>query len=179
MLENLIRRAQEGNTEAFHELYDELSSKTFLFIRARTRTREDALDMFQETFIEFWKSLPQFSFVSEPALYAFLYTLARRKISRHYRAWFWQKEIPIEDENDIIIIFTEDDDETLRAESKFLLGKLRALSKKDREVLELRYLAGLPFGDIAVLVGDSENALKVRHHRALIKLKQIYEHGTR
>jgi len=180
MLEDLIGEAAKGNPDSFEALYERLSAKTFLFIRARTRTREDALDVLQETFVEFWKSLGRFHFVSEPALYAFLYTLASRRISRQYRKRFWQMEQQREEQfDDVEDILTDEDAEEMRADARYMLLKLTSLPKQDEEVLRLRYIAGLPFRDIAALTGESENTLKVRHHRALLKLRELYRYGTR
>ncbi|MDP9367347.1 MAG: sigma-70 family RNA polymerase sigma factor [Chloroflexota bacterium] len=41
----------------------------------------------------------------------------------------------------------------------------------DRQVLELRYLHGLPFRELGTALGITENAARVRHHRALDRLK--------
>ena len=43
---------------------------------------------------------------------------------------------------------------------------LDVLGEGDREVLVLRYLEDLPFAEVAVVLGITENAAKVRHFRA-------------
>ena len=52
---------------------------------------------------------------------------------------------------------------------------LEKLSLRDREVVDLRYFAGLPFAEIANMLGDNESAVKVRHHRAIRKLQSFLE----
>jgi RNA polymerase sigma-70 factor (ECF subfamily) len=60
----------------------------------------------------------------------------------------------------------------LRAE---LRGRVRAalahLEPRDREVLVLRYLEQLSNGEIAEVLGITEGAVKVRHFRALQRMR--------
>jgi len=52
---------------------------------------------------------------------------------------------------------------------------LERLSPNDREVLVLCYLEELTFGEIAAALGISENAAKVRHFRALERVRKLLE----
>ena len=51
----------------------------------------------------------------------------------------------------------------------------RTLSQSDQEILSLRYGAGLNNGEIAETLGISHNAVAVRVHRALKRLKQAVD----
>ncbi len=53
-----------------------------------------------------------------------------------------------------------------------LLNANRTLAVADQEILSLRYGAGLSNGEIAESLGISHNAVAVRLHRALRRLKQ-------
>lgn len=50
-----------------------------------------------------------------------------------------------------------------------------ALACVDREVLVLRYLEDLPFAEIAAVLRITENAAKVRHFRALERVRKIMD----
>ena len=50
---------------------------------------------------------------------------------------------------------------------------LDRLPSHDREVLVLRYLEQLRHGEIAAVLGLSEGAVKVRHVRALERLRHV------
>ena len=50
---------------------------------------------------------------------------------------------------------------------------VRALPARDREVIVLYYLEGRPVSEISHMLGDSENAVDVRLHRARKKLKDL------
>ena len=50
---------------------------------------------------------------------------------------------------------------------------LAGLGERDREVLVLRYLEQLSTRDVAAVLGISEGAVKVRHLRALERLRRL------
>jgi RNA polymerase sigma-70 factor (ECF subfamily) len=50
---------------------------------------------------------------------------------------------------------------------------LLQLAEKDRDLLVMRYLEQLPMADIAAVLGISETAAKVRHFRALQRLRGL------
>jgi RNA polymerase sigma-70 factor (ECF subfamily) len=56
---------------------------------------------------------------------------------------------------------------------EWMKNLLERLGAMDREVLCLCYLEGLPFREIAAVLGISENAAKVRHFRALECLRKL------
>lgn len=171
-VQQLIMAAKAGDREAFRVLYELLAPKVFRFIRPRARTREDALDVLQETFIDLWKGLSTFSYQGDASLDAFLYTIASRKLARLFR--WWKPTVSLESLDDVFVApgMNEHEEGTVLA----IAHALRSLRAADREILVLRHMEGRSFSDIAELLGQSENTLKVRHHRALGRLRQIVQY---
>jgi RNA polymerase sigma-70 factor (ECF subfamily) len=60
-----------------------------------------------------------------------------------------------------------------REDREWVRGALDGLSAVDREVLVLRYLEDLPFAEVAAALGISESAAKVRHFRALDRVRRL------
>ena len=58
-----------------------------------------------------------------------------------------------------------------RAEDQDLLRAVISLPFKDRQAIYLRYFDGLPFADVAEVIGTTESAARVRVHRALKELR--------
>lgn len=169
-LQSLITNAQKGDKETFKVLYNLLSPRIFNFIRLRARNREDALDVLQETFIDFWKGLEKFTYKNDKALEAFLLLIATRKLSRSFH--FWKRYISLESIEDIVI----DDstpEEGVVFDTSLALAKLKT---RDRELIVLRDIEGRSFAEISKILNESEGALKVRHHRALIKMRKNISH---
>jgi RNA polymerase sigma-70 factor (ECF subfamily) len=174
-IESLIRECQKGNAEAFHSLYDELAGKVFSFLRPRTKTRDDALDLLQDTFVDFWNSLQEsFVFKSERELFAFLYLVASRKISKYYqKPENTSGQVDIDEISDFL---SDGEDQESRNDTLDIVRTLGRIEEKDRAVIELRYFSGLPFSEIASLLSQSEGAIKVRLHRALEKIRKVLDY---
>jgi RNA polymerase sigma-70 factor (ECF subfamily) len=56
----LIKFAQEGESEAFGELYQRYAQTIFRFIYANLNDRLDAEDLTEEVFFRTWRSLPKY-----------------------------------------------------------------------------------------------------------------------
>ncbi len=155
----------DSNQAQFWLIYEETNKPVFNLIRTRVASRDDALDILQDVFVDFWKALKRgkFAYKSDPELLGFLYLIAKRKIARFYL--FRRFTLSLDD--------IEEGEETAAGERGELLLALSKLGKDDREVLDLRYFSGLSFGEIARLLDKNESAIKVRHHRAMRKLKDI------
>jgi RNA polymerase sigma-70 factor (ECF subfamily) len=149
------------------EIFERTKDDLFHLIRARVGEREDALDIFQEVYVEFWKALQSKSFVyrSDPELLGFLYVIAKRRIAKFYR--FRRLTLSLDD----LEIGLEDKAET--EDKVLLLTAIEKLNELDREVVRLHYFSGLGFKEIGSLLNRGENAIKVRHHRAISRLKEI------
>ncbi len=61
-----------------------------------------------------------------------------------------------------------------RLEVERIIEKAGKLEEKYREVIILRFVNDLSVAEIAELLGEKENNVSVRLHRALEKLRKIY-----
>ncbi|MDP2789254.1 MAG: sigma-70 family RNA polymerase sigma factor [bacterium] len=168
-LEQSLKLAREDNT-AFREIYDSTINRVYSFVLLRVRNKELALDICQDTYLSFWKSLPRFEYMSDSQFYAFLFKVARRQLIRARMKM--RETVELDEAYDIPIEGEE------REDYRVLLSKVQNLKESERLCVELRYFKDLKFQDIAEILGVSENNAKVIHHRAIKKLKedlQIYE----
>lgn len=166
----MVDECVAGNTSAFRLLFDQTRDDLFRFIRYRVSSREDALDVLQECYTDFWQSIRKggFTYVSEAELMGFLYLIARRRIGKLYR--FLKPKVSLDD---LMDPQDETDDSLNREERSVAVGALQKLGRRDREVLELHYFEGLSFVEIASLLEEGESTVRVRHHRALDKMRQL------
>lgn len=164
-MKNLIERARGGDQQAFREIFEALSNKIFFYALPRTASREDALDIVQETFIELWRAIGRFNWRSEEQFYGYLFTIAKRRLANARK-----KERPTLPLNE----------ETVKAnysldykDYRLLERAINKLGEKYRELLELRYWGDLTLTEAAAVLGISHSAAKVRHHRAVQKLQVL------
>lgn len=167
-IENLVILSSQGDKTAFHGLYDSLNDTLFKYIVSRTKDRDEATDLLQDVFIDLWRGLQKFSYSSENQFYGFVFTITKRKLSKHYKAGRTTIEL---DENTPGQNYEMDvekiDDVRIMTEA---INKLR---EKNRIVIELRYWSELTFSEIGTILNCKETTVKVRHHRALKTLEEL------
>jgi len=56
-LQKLIEKTKNRDERAFQAIFELLSNRLFKYALSRSKSRDDALDIVQETFVELWKAL--------------------------------------------------------------------------------------------------------------------------
>ncbi|QQR82356.1 RNA polymerase sigma factor [Candidatus Campbellbacteria bacterium] len=167
-LADALAKAQLGHEIAFRAIYEHLVDRIFSFVRPRARSRDEATDIVQDIFVDVWGAMPRFTYISDAHFYSFVFTIAKRRLIRHYKTHtheslddFEQYELP-RIEADIV-------------DPDGMQKLVNQLSEKYREVVTLRYFSGLSFAEIGDLLGTTETNAKVRHHRALKELRELMQ----
>lgn len=71
------------------------------------------------------------------------------------------------------------EEQMLRSEeTEILRGMLKRLAPEQKDVITLRYAGELKFGQIAKVLGKSEPAVRMIHHRALKTLRSGYQEAN-
>lgn len=165
-------------TAMFEAHADELFRHCFL----RLSDRERALDITQETFLRAWRYATGGGTIRSAR--PFLYRILNNLIVDEYRKHSPQSlDAILENENRLAEAESELlrdpsnalEDAIIRFDGARVLKALGGLPEPYRAVLLLRYVEGLSIGEISHIAGESENAISVRIHRALKKLKNILE----
>ena len=157
--------------KAFMEMHDSFSDEIFRFCLSKTRNRDLALDITQETFIKTWDYLRNGKTIEMAR--AFLYRTARNLIIDHSRKKqalsldaMFNDESPSEEIPDTTLIPTGS-----AMDQQIMIDKLKQLPEQYFEILSLRFIQELTIPEIAKIYKESENTVSVRIHRA-IKLAQ-------
>jgi len=171
----LLKKSQNGDAQAFGELYERHALAVFRFLYAHLDDRLDAEDLTEEVFLRTWRSLPRYRNQGVP-FKAFLFRVAHNALVDYYRSRQHNSgELSIEDS----VIHD------LRAEPGSLFQKnqehqeLRNMLEDLREdyqtVLIARFLADLSPEETAQVMGRSVGAVRVLQHRALTALRKLLE----
>lgn len=155
---------------AFLAAYDEHADALFRFCYAFTGRRDDAKDAVQETFTRTWSYLVSGKRVDQ--MKPFLYRTARnmlidraRKAREHSLEQLQEAGWDVADERT--------PDPLLSAEAARAVRLAAGLEPAQRDALLMRYIEDMPPREIARVVGGGENAVSVRIHRALQKLRVL------
>ncbi|HEY8477156.1 MAG TPA: sigma-70 family RNA polymerase sigma factor [Chloroflexota bacterium] len=161
--------AAEARAEAFAALYRAQFDRVYAYLRYRVGNRALAEDLAAEVFVRAWAKLRA---VDHPqGAVAWLFVTARHLAVDHYRssppALSLEALAP-----DVHPTSESPDEQVLAAERAALaMSCLRALGEREREVVVLRFVAGLRNREIARVVGTSEGNVAKIIHRALRKLR--------
>jgi RNA polymerase sigma-70 factor (ECF subfamily) len=164
----LVRRAT-GDAIALAELYQRYVARVYRFVRARCRSTDEATDLTQQVFLKMAEALPRYRERGIPFA-AWLFRIARNAAIDHAR-----RHRPTVPWDSLTNVAAPDDVEgfVLSREARARLGGLLSeLSRDERELLSLRFAAGLSSGEIAAVVGGSEAAVKKRLTRTIQRLKE-------
>ena len=161
--------------ESFLKLYDECADSIFRHCYFRVNSRELAEDLTQESFMRMWNQLREQKSIDNPK--ALLYRIAGNLIIDFYRKKKGTS-LHVLSEGGFDPVGEDESSILAYAAVQEALGLLKKLESPYREVLSMRYVDGLPPRDIADILGESENAVSVRIHPGMQKLKQLFQHGT-
>jgi RNA polymerase sigma-70 factor (ECF subfamily) len=170
----LAASVRRGNHDAFGQLYDRHVAAVFAYIELRVRDPSLAEDLTQDVFTCAWAAMPRFVWRGD--LRPWLLCLARNRVANHWRS-----------------VRRHPEPEQLRADElqhdappnggasfgpgveigpEALDRALGRLTDGQREVLALRFGAGLSVRETARQLGLSETAVRSLQYRAVRRLAQ-------
>ena len=173
----LIRRAGQGDQEAFRQLVETYQAPAYrLALRMCGGDAALAEDAAQEAFLAAWRGLPRFR--GDSRFSTWLYRLTTnaaidwlRREKRH-RGMDDVTELELPDDG------PGPQDQAEQAETQQTVRRaLGQLSEEHRQVLLLRYMQEMDYGEIAVALGISEGTVKSRINRAKARLKELLSGG--
>jgi RNA polymerase sigma-70 factor (ECF subfamily) len=157
-----------GDIETF---YRAGKDKLFGYLVRMTANHDLSADVMQESFVRYIEH-----YGSGPCQYSLLYRIARNVLNDHFRR---NNRFTYMDDDDV-----EDNcvtpEQTVVARDAFqqVLNAMQKLKPDDREILSLAAGDGnLSYQQIGEITGNSEANVKVRIHRARLKLREILKKG--
>jgi len=162
-----IRKAQEGDQEAFHSLVRIYDDRISGLIYSIVLNKQDAEDLYQEIFLKVWKKIHTFQFRSN--FYSWLYRVTvntcynyTKKRSRHY----WKDEIQI-------TASTEFSSEGINLHNSephdALYNAINKLSPRLRTITIMHYFEGNTISNISMILKIGEGTIK----KYLFRVREI------
>jgi RNA polymerase sigma-70 factor (ECF subfamily) len=170
---SLISWFRAAATEAdFAELYRAELPRVYNFFRYRVGEGPLAEDLTSETFEKAWRNRDHYQH-NLSAFSTWLFTIARRVAVDHYRKH--RAEVSLDELDPLTTNETMEDLAQQQADFARLSILLARLADRDRELVALKYGAGLTNRTIAGLTGLSESNVGVILHRALQFIRAEWE----
>ena len=164
----------EIGTPTFEWLYQRYLDRVYAYLVTRMRNPEDAADLTQQVFVRVLVSLPSFR-GGIASSGAWLFSIARNTaidaIRQRDKVWCSAEGVLTRpaaagDEPEAVALRREFEAEVQAALSR--------LSAEERELIALRFAAGLSSSDIAQVTGKSAGSVKKRLTRLLRRLEEHY-----
>ncbi len=169
----LLAWARSPVSEAdFEQVYQTELPKIYNFFRFRVGDGPLAEDLTAETFEKAWRKRKKYR-RDLASFSTWLYTIARRVAIDHYRKK--RPEIPYASAGPLTADETPEELTERQADFDRLSLLLAQLEERDRELVALRYGAGLTNRAIAGLTDLTESNVGVILHRTLNKLRAEWE----
>lgn len=164
----LVARAQQGDQQAFHQLYEIYHRRIFALCWRMLADKDSAEDVCQEVFVQLWQKINNFR--GESKFATWLHSVATNTVLGHLRKqknWL-QRIFSIEDQT-VVEASVELVDDSL---STMLDLKIQQLPERARLVFVLFAVEGYRHEEIAKMLNMAVGSSKSQYHRAKTLLRE-------
>lgn len=177
----LIRAAQEGSADAFERLVRNYDHAVLRLAFNLLRSKEDARDVYQETFLRVFRNIQSFRF--DCSFHTWLYRIVSNLCLDQLRKRKVRKEEPstkaVGDNEFDRLASVPEERATVDPQRQYLSSELKGrikealggLSPRERLVFEMRHYQGMRLRTIGEALGTTEEAAKNCLFRATQKMR--------
>jgi RNA polymerase sigma factor (sigma-70 family) len=174
---DIIHLVRNGDQQAYAQLVNKYQNYIFTIILRYLPSREDAEEVAQDVFVKAYRSLADFR--GDSKFSTWLYTIATTSSITFLR----KNKLEVQSlDNEKVFAHADNIDGGLRAnqveqKSKIAMVNqaIQMLSPDDAQVITLFYKGEQSLEEIAQVLGQETNTIKVRLHRARQRLKEKME----
>jgi RNA polymerase sigma-70 factor (ECF subfamily) len=175
-----VVRAQEGDGDAFAEIYHRYFDTVFRFIYFRVSNRQIAEDLTADAFLRALRRIGSVTYQGRD-IGAWLITIARNLVADHFKSGRSRLEMLTSD------VLDTDEERGPEGSPEMavlehitnvtLLEAVQQLNPEQRECIVLRFLQGFSVAETAHTMGKNEGAIKALQYRAVRALQRLLPEG--
>lgn len=172
-LQGLSKSLCQGDHSAWEEIYKKLYDPLTLFVYRILRSREDASDIAQETFIYLWQNLNKID--PEKSIKGYIYIIAKGLAHKCLRERAKAdgstslSELPEPSVEDV-----SPDDIVMANEMKILIAlALETMPRQRRQIFEMSRYEGLTNDEIAAKMKLSKRTVEIHIYRVTKELRDL------
>jgi RNA polymerase sigma factor (sigma-70 family) len=175
----IVQEVLNGNTQAYSLLVSRYQGYAFTLALRIVPTREDAEEVVQDSFVKAYCALADFKGNSKFSTW--LYTIVSRTSlnvlkKRRPAAHVLDTEAAADAVNNLPSTLPQVENTLDQKSQRSVIAKVIALLKpEDAELITLFYLHEQSLEEISYILGTDLNTIKVRLHRARLRLKKVME----
>jgi RNA polymerase sigma-70 factor (ECF subfamily) len=168
--EDLIRKAQKGDREAFALLYEAHAARVYQYLLHKLGQPADAEDVTAEVFIRAMEALPSYQIRGVPFI-AWLMRISHNSAINHFKRNGRRKEVILDDWD---AISTDDPAELAVQQATFeeVSRAMKGLTALQQQALNLRFISQLTTAETASQMDRTVRAVKFLQHSAIRALRR-------
>jgi RNA polymerase sigma-70 factor, ECF subfamily len=175
----LVAAAQQGDANAYGDLYSRYRDVVFRFVLSRIADRHLAEDLTGETFLRALRRLDSVSYQGRD-VGAWFVTIARNLVFDHCKSSRFRLEVKVANMLDAEDTAVGPEREVIASTvAAELWGCVDRLGRDQQQCVRLRFQQGLSVRETAIVMGRKDGAVKALQHRAIRRLLQLLPEGIR
>jgi RNA polymerase sigma-70 factor (ECF subfamily) len=171
----LIDRARNGERASIGQLYEEYHAHVYRYLYYLVGDVHTAEDLTSDVFLRMIRSLPNYRYQGI-SFQAWLFQIAHNLAVDYFRKAGNRPQVELEEN---LHSSDTDLDKTVEQNltSEYLRKALENLNHAQREVIVLRFVAGMPIAQVAQTLRKSEDTVKGLQRRGLAALRSVIDNG--
>ena len=175
----LLHQYRSGDRNAISQLIERHSRRVRSYIRMMVKDQDLAEDIFQETFIKAVRVIDEGRYCDNGKFLSWVLRIAHNQVIDYFRNQRQNKSLTESDAGYNVLGTLQFADRTIEDAlvseqiERDIRSLIELLPEEQREVVRMRYCAGLSFKDIAEQTGVSINTALGRMRYALINLRKM------
>ncbi|HSW43530.1 MAG TPA: sigma-70 family RNA polymerase sigma factor [Patescibacteria group bacterium] len=169
-IEELVTAAKAGDAEAFGRLFDHFHEPVHRYVASRVRRPSDAEDLAQTVFVKALEALPRYEQRGIP-FGGWLFRLARNVVIDHIRTHREHVDLDMLSERPGQDAGPEAQ-ALARHDMDAVAAALAELTDEQRDVIALRFFAGLSAREAALVMDKQEGTVRGVQFRAIAALRR-------
>ncbi len=168
--QSLVHRAQQGDKEAFAQLYEEHFDKIYRYVALRIGNNTEAEDVTQQVFLNALRSISSFKWKGAP-FSTWLFRIAHNLVVDYLRKRAKRVTTPLDDS----LVDSDSNPQKMteqRLDIEQLISATERLTAAQREVISLRFAGELSVAEVAKIMDKSQGAVKALQHSAVVALRK-------
>lgn len=172
---------KSGDNFYFEKIYRHFLSKIYRYIFLKILDKETVEDLTSEVFIRVYKNLNRVN-LNAVTIKVWIYKIAKNLIIDHFRTSqnrmniksldeYFEGDINRESLDKALVDTGEIAPEDGQFKNEKLIGALNSLPEMQREIIFLRYVEGMDFRSISLILNKSEISLRTLKFRAIKNIK--------
>lgn len=169
-MEELVRKAKEGNKEAFTELILQIKEELYKITKTRLQNEDDVYDAIQETMIIAFKSIKKLK--EDKYFKTWIIRILINECNQIFKKRKNENIVSYDDVQNHESVKNQTEMQSDILDFKFLCDKLEY---KDRIIIMLYYMEKYTDKEIGEILKLKENTVRTKRNRIKQKIKKILE----